>query len=133
LETYFKFQSRDEAAAANQVRGIVLCDGSGTSITEVVSVGTISAGTPLAWTGTDLEELLSADCTVNGPVGYAAILNVTSDATDLFGLVTIVDSTGVQRRIPLSSDHAVSITGTLSGTSQTSSSTGTISSSGVSN
>lgn len=119
LETFFKFQSRDEATAANQIRAIVLCDGTGTSITEVVTVGTITAGTPLAWTGTELEALLSGSCTVDSETGYAVILNITSDAIDLFGLVTLVTPNGQQRRIPLSTDQDYTqsdgLTGTISG------------------
>ncbi len=124
LETFFKFQSRDERATANQIRAIVLCDGTGPSITEVVTVGTISAGTPFQFTSTSLAALLSADCTVNSVSGYATILNITSDAGDLFGFATMVTPDGNQRREPLSTDQDYTQSDGL---------TGTISGSGVSN
>lgn len=103
LETYFKFQSTDTSAAGGQLRAIVLLsDGT----TETVDMGTITAGIPLAFTATDIVALLTG--TVNGQKGFALTLNITSDATELYGLVTMVTPDGAQRRIPLSTDHDIS-------------------------
>lgn len=104
LETFFKFQTTDTGAAAGQLRAIVGCD-DGTTAT--VTVGTIIAGTPFAFTGTELEALLPGSCNVNGDAGYSCVLNATSDASELFGMVTSVTPSGAQRRIPLSQNSGV--------------------------
>ena len=102
VETYIKLHSKDSSTSANQVRGIVLLSNGSTT---VVSLGTITAGTPMLITGTNISDaVVAAGGTVDGSAGFAAVLSITTDKANLFGLATLVDSssgTAQWRRIPL--------------------------------
>lgn len=98
VETYIKLQSKDTSTSANQVRAIVLTS-AGSTI--VVNLGTITAGVPLSITGSDIKAAVEAVAgSVDGSKGFAAVLSITTDKTNLFGLATMVDGTQ-WRRIPL--------------------------------
>lgn len=97
-ETLIKLQSSDTTAGANAVKAQVLAtDGSLVS----VSLGSITAGTPLDILGSAIKTAVTAaGKSVNGTTGFAAVLNINAGADKLFGYGIVQDGTS-QKRLPL--------------------------------
>jgi len=95
-ETYIKVQSKATATGSNGVSVAILA-GDGSSVT--YSAGTITSGTPLTITGTQLQTAVTAAGKTVGD-SFAAIVTVNSPNADVFGYANTCDTTGC-KRIPV--------------------------------
>ncbi|WP_435548180.1 hypothetical protein [Desulfobacterium sp. N47] len=97
-ETYIKLQSKNTSSAANGVIVAILAnDGS----TVATWTGTITPGTPLTVTGSDLvTAAATAGKTVDGAAGFAVIVTVNAPEADVFAYANMLDASGA-KRIPV--------------------------------
>lgn len=97
-DTYIKLQSSDLTTGANGVNAVILAsDGS----TVTANMGTITAGTPLTISGTDLmAKVTAAGKTVSGTAGFAAKLTVYTSEANLYSYANTCSTALGCKRIP---------------------------------
>ncbi len=92
-ETYIKIQSKSQYSGSNGVVAQILCD-DGSMVS--YDAGTVSSGTPLTITGSQLKAAATAAGKTVGD-SFAVILTVNAPESDLFIYANIIDPSGAKR------------------------------------